>query len=437
MAVLRKIKDGDTTIYPMTADQAVFVGEDGTTLDEALINKADGVNTFGGFKCGQGATAQSGGAIGNKASALSGGAAGQNALSITGGAVGLGASTQSGGAIGEGSSSPIGGAIGQSASSTSGGAVGAGASSTTGGAIGTGASSEDGGAVGNGASSENGGAVGKNASTRYGGAVGVGASSEAGGAIGGNAYTGFGGAIGDGTSSTNGGAVGRSAKTSSGFAGGYKAKTVTSTDEPIDAIQLGTGTNSNEKTLQVYNYQLMDASGNIPQARLLNAFSGLISSSSNKFNSPGADYAEYFEWADSNSNNEDRRGLFVTCVEDKIQLANPGDDIIGAISANPSIIGNAQEDMYEKDIFGAPIKDEDGNYKLNPNYDSSKEYIPYSERPEFGIVGLLGQLIVVDDGTCTAGGYCTSGNNGIGTKSDKGYKVLKRIDSNHIKILVK
>lgn len=159
------------------------------------------------------------------------------------------------------------------------------------------------------------------------------------------------------------------------------------------------------------------------------------------FNSSGADYAEYFEWTDSNSNNEDRRGLFVTCVEDKIQLASPGDDIIGVISANPSIIGNAQEDtykdMYEKDIFGVPIKDEDGNYKLNPNYDSSKEYIPYSERPEFGIVGLLGQLIVVDNGTCTAGGYCTSGNNGIGTKSDKGYKVLKRLDSNHIKILVK
>ena len=159
------------------------------------------------------------------------------------------------------------------------------------------------------------------------------------------------------------------------------------------------------------------------------------------YNSSGADYAEYFEWVDDNLNNEDRRGLFVTCVEDKIQLANPGDDIIGVISANPSVIGNAQEDtykgMYEKDIFGAPIKDEDGNYKLNPNYDSSKEYIPYSERPEFGIVGLLGQLIVVDDGTCTAGGYCTSGNNGIGTKSDKGYKVLKRIDSNHIKILVK
>ena len=185
----------------------------------------------------------------------------------------------------------------------------------------------------------------------------------------------------------------------------------------------------------------MDASGNIPQARLANAFSGLVSSSSNKFNSSGADYAEYFEWVDSNSNNEDRRGLFVTCIEDKIQLANPGDDIIGAISANPSIIGNAQEDTYkdkyEKDVFGAPIKDEDGNYKLNPNYDSSKEYIPYSERPEFGIVGLLGQLIVVDDGTCTVGGYCTSSNNGIGTKSDKGYKVLKRIDSNHVKILVK
>lgn len=41
MALIRKIKDGDTTIYPITVDQAVFVGEDGTTLDEALNNKAD------------------------------------------------------------------------------------------------------------------------------------------------------------------------------------------------------------------------------------------------------------------------------------------------------------------------------------------------------------------------------------------------------------
>lgn len=403
MAVLRKIKDGKTTIYPITADQAVFVGEDGTTLDEALNNKANKVNALSGFEGGLDASSAEGGAVGYNARSNRGGAVGNDASSVDGGAAGYGASTESGGAIGQD------------------------------------ASSESGFAGGNGASADYGGAVGYKASATYGGAVGYGAKETLAGFAGGNGarVTGGGGAIGQASSATSGGAVGRNAKTSTGFAGGYQAKTVTSTDEPIDAIQLGAGTNSTAKTLQVYNYQLMDASGNIPQARLLNAFSGLMSISSNKFNSSGADYAEYFEWVDSNSNDEDRRGLFVTCIEDKIQLANPGDDIIGAISANPSVIGNTQEDMYEKDIFGAPIKDENGNYKLNPNYDPSKEYIPYSERPEFGIVGLLGQLIVVDDGTCTVGGYCTSSNNGIGTKSDKGYKVLKRIDSNHIKILIK
>ena len=58
------------------------------------------------------------------------------------------------------------------------------------------------------------------------------------------------------------------AKTSTGFAGGYIAKTIDDEDNGIDAIQLGTGTNSTAKTLQVYEYQLMDANGYIPKERL-------------------------------------------------------------------------------------------------------------------------------------------------------------------------
>lgn len=45
-------------------------------------------------------------------------------------------------------------------------------------------------------------------------------------------------------------------------------------DYPIDAIQLGSGTNKNKKTLQVYGYQLLDAEGNIPKERLKNAGGG-------------------------------------------------------------------------------------------------------------------------------------------------------------------
>ena len=152
MALIRKIKDGETTIYPITADQAVFIGEDGTTLDEALNDKANKATRDGGFAGGNSASATSGGAVGNGASESSGGFAG-----------------------------------GYSASASGGGAVG------------------------------------------YGARTGV------------------------------------------GFAGGYNAKTQTSSNIVINAIQLGAGTNSTAKTLQVYNYQLMDANGQIPAERLKKA----------------------------------------------------------------------------------------------------------------------------------------------------------------------
>ena len=56
-----------------------------------------------------------------------------------------------------------------------------------------------------------------------------------------------------------------------GFAGGKAAKAVDSSGGGIDAIQLGTGTNSTPKTVQAYGYQLMDANGKIPDARLNDA----------------------------------------------------------------------------------------------------------------------------------------------------------------------
>jgi hypothetical protein len=77
-----------------------------------------------------------------------------------------------------------------------------------------------------------------------------------------------GGAIGLSAYATSGGAAGFSTKTSSGFAGGLNAKTIDALGEGIDAIQLGTGTNTNVNTLQVYTNQLLDASGNIPSGRM-------------------------------------------------------------------------------------------------------------------------------------------------------------------------
>ena len=122
------------------------------------------------------------------------------------------------------------------------------------------------------AETASGGFIGGNGSdASTGAAVGSGASAIEGGAVGESAVTGSGFAGGQGAFSANGVAIGQGAKTSDGFAGGLNAKTVDDMEEPIDAIQLGTGTNSAEKTFQVYDYKMMDASGNIPAARLANA----------------------------------------------------------------------------------------------------------------------------------------------------------------------
>lgn len=155
----------------------------------------------------------------------------------------------------------------------------------------------------------------------------------------------------------------------------------------------------------------------------------------------GADYAEYFEWLDGNVDNQDRIGLFVTLDEDKIKLANKGDYILGVISANPSIVGNSAEldwhDKYKTDVYGRLIYDESHNLMLNENYNDTLEYIPRGARKEYSKVGLLGQLVVQDDGTCKINGYCTASANGVATKSDSGYRVIKRIDETHIKIILK
>jgi hypothetical protein len=185
----------------------------------------------------------------------------------------------------------------------------------------------------------------------------------------------------------------------------------------------------------------------------------------------GADYAEYFEWSDGNPNAEDRIGRFVTLSNGgQIKLANAGDEILGAVSGHASIIGDAYEDgwsgMYDRDIYGrlqyedVEVErevdmiislDDDGNeviepvvekvierhIKMNPNYNPEEKYIPRSQRPEWDAIGLMGKLVLIDDGSCVPGGKCTCGINGTATASTIGYHVLKRLDDTHIQILLK
>lgn len=182
---------------------------------------------------------------------------------------------------------------------------------------------------------------------------------------------------------------------------------------------------------------------------------------SGRFVAGTADFAELFEWSDGNTEDEDRRGLFVAFDGDKIKLANADDDYFGVVSGTPAFIGNSASeewcDKYLTDVFGTrlsqeveipeKIDEETGEvlvpahtvtqFIINPEYDPNKAYVMRENRKEWDTIGLCGQVVVVDDGTCFAGGYCKPSHDGIGTAADNGYRVMKRIDETHIKVLVK
>jgi len=110
----------------------------------------------------------------------------------------------------------------------------------------------------------------------------------------------------------------------------------------------------------------------------------------------GADYAEYFEWSDGNPDADDRRGISVVLDGEKIRPAIDGEDPIGVISGNPSVIGDAAwnkwSGKYLRDDYGTYALDENGERKLNPAYDPDQEYINREQRPEWDCVGLMGKL---------------------------------------------
>jgi len=83
------------------------------------------------------------------------------------------------------------------------------------------------------------------------------------------------------------------------------------------------------------------------------------------WNGGGADYAEYFEWADGNSASQDRRGWSVVLVNEKIRRATSDDaagTIIGVISGNPGVVGDSDiqgkwKGKYLTDDFGTHIRE--------------------------------------------------------------------------------
>ena len=74
---------------------------------------------------------------------------------------------------------------------------------------------------------------------------------------------------------------------------------------------------------------------------------------------------------------------------------------------------------------------------INPAYDASQTYTSRIDRPEWVAVGLLGQLLVRDDGTCMENGFCRPNRDGIAIASEEGYRVLERTGANQILVVVK
>lgn len=182
--------------------------------------------------------------------------------------------------------------------------------------------------------------------------------------------------------------------------------------------------------------------------------------------STGADYAEYFEWADGNPNAEDRIGMAVTLDGDKIRFANAGDDVLGIVSGSAMVVGDNYlhewrekylTDDYGRILYDAPVEefseyvdDVTGEVyresmgfhaypKLNPAFDPAQEYISRADRKEWDAIGLIGKLHARDDGRCTVGGYAKVGTNGVLTQSTErtGMRVMKRISDSVILVMLK
>ena len=178
-------------------------------------------------------------------------------------------------------------------------------------------------------------------------------------------------------------------------------------------------------------------------------FSGIgTATADGSFSGGGADYAEFFEWKDGNSSDEDRRGFSVVLDGNKIVKATDSDDtskIIGVISANPAVVGDSdierwkqkhltddygsyiyedytqtewketiiidgkediKEHSYQTDLIPdglavpddaiVTVKDDNGDNlqrrKVNPDWNKDTAYISREDRKEWDTVGLMGKL---------------------------------------------
>ena len=161
----------------------------------------------------------------------------------------------------------------------------------------------------------------------------------------------------------------------------------------------------------------------------------------------GQDFGDYAEYFESQSGQEIPNGYLVTLDGRYIRKANSNDTPIGVISGTAGIILGDQlfyhKDKFLKDEFGVTLTEtrvkewynENGELCKsetelpipNPEWETSDEkYLSRAERPEWNVVGLMGQVFTRIDSTVQVNDYIKA-NKGIGTKDNNNgfYRVLE------------
>jgi Peptidase_G2, IMC autoproteolytic cleavage domain len=156
----------------------------------------------------------------------------------------------------------------------------------------------------------------------------------------------------------------------------------------------------------------------------------------------GADYAEMFESVDGTSI---PLGRVVTLVAGKVRAATAADFLLGITSGAPTTIGNnptGWPGQFVRDVYGRTLVDDRGVPQVSPGFDpdAAGGYTPRTDRPEWVAVGLVGQLVADDDGTCIPEGLAVVAGAGEGTLTysdgPDGYRVIERVDDRHVRVLV-
>lgn len=125
--------------------------------------------------------------------------------------------------------------------------------------------------------------------------------------------------------------------------------------------------------------------------------------------------AEVANWEDSNSSREDRDNLFVSIhYEDNERIITKATSLDNVDGVTVPAAG-----------FAA-------------NCDSGKLFSSGNIDQKYALVCSFGCAVVKDDGTCVVGQMCMPTTGGVATKSNNsvGFKVLDRVDSSHVYILV-